>query len=89
MLVVDWVPYPDSGFPEGDIAVFVFDGGSLTAEQIAGITPDPDEITEYAFHEPGLLAGLLIQRLARRVPAAIAARAGASDRYLLLGIGGR
>jgi 8-oxo-dGTP diphosphatase len=89
MLVVDWALDPDDGFPEADKATFVFDGGRLDAEQVARIAPDPGEIAEYAFHDPGLLAGLLISRLNWRVTAAIAARDGAPDRYLELGLGGR
>jgi ADP-ribose pyrophosphatase YjhB (NUDIX family) len=36
MLVVDWSPDPDDGrFPDADKVVFVFDGGTLSPENIA------------------------------------------------------
>jgi len=89
MLVVDWAPDPDDGFPEAEKILFVFDGGRLTPETVARITPDPAAVADHAFHAPDLIPHLLIPRLARRVTGAISARAGSQNRYLEIGIGGR
>lgn len=82
MLVVDWAPHPD----EGDKILFVFDGGQLTPEHIAQIKLDPAEIAEYAYHDPELIGQLLIPRLARRIIAALVARAKEQAMYLEHGV---
>jgi 8-oxo-dGTP diphosphatase len=90
MLVVDWAPDPDVGFPDADKVTFVFDGGRLSPEHLAGLRPDPAEIAEYAFRAPEqITAKLLLPRLAWRITAALAARGGGPDRFLTLGSGGR
>ena len=48
-LVIEWV---DAHGPWDDQIVFVFDGGTLTADDIAGITVTDDEIAEWRFVEP-------------------------------------
>jgi 8-oxo-dGTP diphosphatase len=89
MLVVDWAPDPDDGFPEAEKVLFVFDGGRLLAETVARITPDPAAVAEHGFHDPELIPHLLTPSLARRVTSAMSARAGGQNRYLEIGVGGR
>ncbi|MEU8159519.1 NUDIX hydrolase [Micromonospora parva] len=70
LLCVDWVlasPPWDGGL------MFVFDGGVLTADQIAAMRLCPDELDGFEFVEPERLGEVLIPRLARRVTAAVAA----------------
>jgi 8-oxo-dGTP diphosphatase len=81
MLVVDWAPDPDDGFPEAEKVLFVFDGGRLT--------PDPAAVAEHGFHAPALIPRLLTPALGRRVTSALAARAGGQSNYLEIGVGGR
>src|SRR3954447_26147436 len=45
LLAVDWAPRPE----EGDKMLFVFDGGRLTADQLAAIVFEDGEIGEWAF----------------------------------------
>lgn len=69
LLCVDWVsPRPpwDGGL------MFLFDGGVLSAAQIAGIRLPRDELERFAFVPPGEVAALVIPRLARRVLACLA-----------------
>ncbi|WBB56810.1 NUDIX hydrolase [Verrucosispora sp. WMMD573] len=70
LLCVDWVP---ASPPWDGGLMFVFDGGVLTADQIATIRLCPDELNRYEFVEPEHLGEVLIPRLARRVAAAVAA----------------
>ncbi|MEU1845053.1 NUDIX hydrolase [Micromonospora sediminicola] len=70
LLCVDWVP---ASPPWDGGLMFVFDGGVLTAGQIAAMRPCPDELDDVAFVEPERLGEVLVPRLARRVTAAIAA----------------
>ncbi len=69
LLIIDWAPHPT----EGDKLLFVFDGGQLTAAQHASVEPGADEIEQSVFHEPGVLAQLMPDRLARRVLLALTA----------------
>jgi 8-oxo-dGTP diphosphatase len=78
LLVVDWAPNER----EGDKILWVFDGGELSAEQLSTIHVDGVEIGEYAYHHRSTLDNLLIPRLARRVHAAIEARAEGRTVYL-------
>ena len=78
LLIADWAPLQD----EGDKMLFVFDGGVLTEHQLATIRVDNVEISEYAYHDRSDLDRLLIPRLARRLHAAIDARAKAATVYL-------
>ncbi|MGW7573560.1 NUDIX domain-containing protein [Streptomyces sp. NPDC054765] len=78
LLVVDWAPSD----AEGDKVLYVFNGGQLLADEVAAITLAPDELLAAEFHPVEELDDLLIPRLARRVKAAIAARAQAHPQYL-------
>jgi 8-oxo-dGTP diphosphatase len=84
LLAVDWAPHPD----EGDKVLFVFDGGLLGREYVERIVPDPGEVSGYAFRSLAEVEQLLIPRLARRVLAAVAARAVGETVYLESGEGG-
>ncbi|MEW2375992.1 NUDIX hydrolase [Micromonospora sp. NPDC047812] len=70
LLCVDWVP---ANPPWDGGLMFVFDGGVLTADQIATMRLCPDELDRFEFVEPERLGEVLIPRLARRVVAALAA----------------
>ncbi|WP_344979066.1 NUDIX hydrolase [Streptosporangium fragile] len=70
LLVADWAPSP----VDGELILFVFDGGVLDAETLAAIVFADNELTGFGFHPVEDLDGLLIDRLARRVKAAVAAR---------------
>lgn len=70
LLCVDWVP---ASPPWDGGLMFVFDGGVLTADQVATIRLCPDELDRFEFVEPERLHEVLIPRLARRVAAAVAA----------------
>lgn len=91
LLVVDWgyEPDPDDGSPltvRGK-AEFVFDGGPLTPEAAARITPHPPKIAEYAFHNPESPGPhLMPPHKARRIKAALTARTGTTKIYLELGV---
>jgi 8-oxo-dGTP pyrophosphatase MutT (NUDIX family) len=78
LLVVDWAP----NAREGDKVLWIFDGGELSDREHAAISVDGAEISEYAYHHRGGLDELLIPRLARRVHAAIDARANDDTYYL-------
>jgi 8-oxo-dGTP diphosphatase len=82
LLVADWAPHPD----EGDKLLFVFDGGTLTAEQVDAIRLQADELASYAFHDPAEAGTLLIPRLGRRVTAAIDAHQAGRTTYLERGV---
>jgi 8-oxo-dGTP diphosphatase len=81
LLVTDWAPKRGH-----DRMLFVFDGGTLTAEQLAAITLPPDELASWAFVPPADLGGRLVARLVRRVEAALAARAAGASWYLEHGV---
>jgi 8-oxo-dGTP pyrophosphatase MutT (NUDIX family) len=78
LLAVDWAPHSD----EGDKVLFVFDGGLLGREYVERIRPDPGEVSGYAFRSVAEFEELLIPRLARRVVAAVLARAAGETVYL-------
>lgn len=78
LLAVDWAPSER----EGDKLLWVFDGGELAQQELNSIQVDGVEISEYAFHDRDSLNGLLIPRLARRLHAAIDARAKGETVYL-------
>ncbi|GGL88475.1 NUDIX domain-containing protein [Micromonospora yangpuensis] len=70
LLCVDWVP---ANPPWDGGLMFLFDGGTLTAQQITTIRPDPNELDHFEFVDPAHLDQMLIPRMARRVTAALAA----------------
>lgn len=78
LLTVDWAPRPD----EGDKILFVFDGGTLTADHLSAVTFNDGEIAEWAFVEDRQLDELTIPRLARRLRASMQARKQARTAYL-------
>lgn len=82
LLVVDWAPNDR----EGDKILWIFNGGELTDDDHAAIRVDGVEISEYAYHHRGTLDALLIPRLAKRVHAAIDARARGETYYLEHGV---
>lgn len=82
LLCVDWVPARD---PKTDGLMFVFDGGGLEADDVARITLPPEELSEYRFVDPEMLASLLPERIARRLIAGLAARDADTTHYLVDG----
>ena len=78
LLVADWAPHPD----EGDKLLLVFDGETLTAEQLDAIQLHADELASYAFRDPAEAVTVLIPRLGRRVTAAIDAHHTGRTTYL-------
>lgn len=82
LLVADWAPHPD----EGDKLLLIFDGGTLTANQLDGIRLQTDELASYAFRDPAEAVTSLIPRLGRRVTAAIDAHQAGCTTYLECGV---
>jgi len=82
LLVADWAPHPD----EGDKLLLVFDGGTLTVDQVDGIRLQADELASYAFRDPAEAITLLIPRLSRRIAAALDAHQASHTTYLECGI---
>ena len=79
LLAIDWVP-PRPGRSEGVIAVF--DGGVLTAEEIAAIRLPADELRSYAFLPAADAVRALPDLLARRLSSCLAAREASTTVYL-------
>lgn len=82
LLVVDWAPHPVLG----DRVLFVFDGGALDAADVGRIRLPADELASFAFVPPGELSARLIPRLARRMDAALVAKALGTTSYLEHGL---
>lgn len=78
LLVADWAPND----AEGDKVLFIFDGGTLTDDQLAAIKLDPQELTGYGFHDVVRAHELTISRLARRIVHGHAAKQDGTTRYL-------
>jgi len=78
LLIIDWAPHPE----EGDKLLFVFDGGTVTSSQVAGLTLASDEIAEVDHFPDAQLPQVVASRLARRLSAAIAAVHCGSTAYL-------
>ncbi|MEV6675250.1 NUDIX hydrolase [Streptomyces erythrochromogenes] len=78
LLVVDWAPNPG----EGDKVLYLFDGGRLSLDQREQITLQADELRGYDFHDADQVTELTIPRLARRIAAAMQARAADLTAYL-------
>jgi 8-oxo-dGTP diphosphatase len=77
---------PSQGCAQGDRVLFVFDGGVLTAPEIATIHLQAEELDSYEFLTPEQALDRLIPRLRRRVAAALQARAESRTLYLEHGI---
>lgn len=82
MLVVDWAPA--SG--EGDKILFIFDAGTLCADDQQNIDFLDGEITEWRFVNNEQLERLAPPRLMLRVKAAIAARRDRRPAYAEHGV---
>lgn len=78
LLVVDWAPHPD----EGDKVLFVFDGGRLDDDQLAGIRFTDGEIDEWDLVDEKRLDEVTVPRLSRRIRQALRARDHERPRYL-------
>lgn len=72
MLVIDWAPAEY----EGDKIIYVFDGGSLSDDDLRRIVLENGEITELRYVDGQGLDDLASPRLARRVRMAIEAKQG-------------
>ncbi|MEC3995085.1 NUDIX hydrolase [Actinacidiphila sp. DG2A-62] len=79
LLVVDWVP-PHG--PWDDQLAFIFDGGTLTSIQAAGLRPQDGELAEARFVPPDQAADALRERLRKRLRAALSSCADSIPRYL-------
>lgn len=82
LLCVDWVPARE---PKTDGLMFIFDGGTLGAMELANVALPPEELSEYRFVAPFALDQFLPQHMARRVAAALAARDVGITDYLVGG----
>jgi 8-oxo-dGTP pyrophosphatase MutT (NUDIX family)/ribosomal protein S18 acetylase RimI-like enzyme len=84
LLVIDWAP--PRGRRPVDIMAFVFDGGVLSAEEIASIRLQDDELRSYRFcrvdDTVNEAEGLLPPILTKRVVAAVRARQSGLTAYL-------
>ncbi|WP_242422794.1 NUDIX hydrolase, partial [Frankia torreyi] len=70
LLAVDWAPRPKDGWLEGEMLLFVFDGGLLPAAWRERIRLDMDELVNFAFVPVDEVDRLLPPLHARRVAAA-------------------
>ncbi|KHD74260.1 NUDIX hydrolase [Actinoplanes utahensis] len=84
LLVTDWVP-PRAGRTEG--LMMVFDGGTLTPEQAARIQVPAEELRGWAWCTEQEAGERLPELLARRIGAALRARADGTAIYLENGYG--
>ena len=79
LLVVDWVP------PRGAVTesvVWLFDGGCLSAQEIASIRLPAEELRSYRFVDQTEALSLLPPLRGRRLAAALAARAAGVPAYV-------
>jgi len=79
LLCVDWVS-PHG--PWDDLLVFIFDGGALSDEQIAGLKLHDEELKAFEFCSEDQAAKRLRPYVWRRVAAAIETLKGGQVRYL-------
>lgn len=77
LLVVDWAPHDGRAHVR-----FVFDGGLLDADEERAIVLQADELRSSAWVRPQDVAAMTAPRLARRVGAALGARAVGETWYL-------
>lgn len=78
LLVVDWAPAEK----EGDKLLFIFAGGVLSADQLAAIRLQADELRSYEFRDLAGADAILIPRLARRLAVALDAYRTGQTRYI-------
>jgi 8-oxo-dGTP diphosphatase len=78
LLSVDWAPHPN----EGDKVLFIFDGGTITAEALEAVQFRDGEIDQYTFVAVDELDQFTIERLARRLDGTLAARRSGTTTYL-------
>jgi 8-oxo-dGTP pyrophosphatase MutT (NUDIX family) len=69
-LVIDWAPADG----EGDKTLFIFDGGTLTDQDLGHVTFADGELAELRFVNPADLDEYTPARLARRIRTAVAAK---------------
>ena len=79
LLCVDWIAPHD---PWDDLLAFVFDGGTLTIDQVAGLTIGDSELVEYQFCTPQQAAQHLRPYLWRRTQTALHALTTGTIQYL-------
>jgi 8-oxo-dGTP diphosphatase len=79
LLCVDWIP-PHG--PWDDTVVFVFDGGTLAPDEIAGLAPTDDELSAFRFCPPDEAAQILRPYVWQRAATALAALATGRGRYV-------
>src|SRR3954447_3985850 len=77
LLVVDWAPHP----AEGDKLLFVFDGGTLTASEVAALSPDGKEIAQARYWDTSDVDALAPPRLVCRLRLALDALANGQTLY--------
>lgn len=80
LLVLDWAPPTDTLPIDGLMSMF--DGGILTAQQIASIQLEEQEIQAYRFADPDQPPDTLPANLARQLHAALTARTSGTPVYL-------
>ena len=78
LLVVDWAPAEK----EGDKILFIFAGGTLSADQLAAIRLGEDELRSYDFRDLAGADSILIPRLSRRFAVALDAHRAGETRYI-------
>ena len=81
LLVVDWAPADD----EGDKLLFVFNGGTLSRDDLSGFQPS-SEIAGWDFVGLDAMAGNVPDRLDRRIRTALAAHQTATMAYAERGL---
>jgi 8-oxo-dGTP pyrophosphatase MutT (NUDIX family) len=79
LLVVDWVP-PHG--PWDDQLAFIFDGGTLTQEEVGSLRPRDHELAELNFLPPDRAARVLQGRLRHRFHAALNSCRGDTPAFL-------
>lgn len=86
-LAVDWIPPDAPGYPAGmrfpGEVLYVFDGGSWSADRIASVRLPDREVTGIHFAEPADLSALMEPADARRTLSALRARVNGAGPVLL------
>ncbi len=79
LLIIDWVA-PHG--PWDDQIAFIFDGGTLRHEQVTGLRPHDEELSELGFFSPQQAGELLRSRLHDRFVNALQSLGDGRTRYL-------